>query len=97
MKFESLIKSHPLVLVDYYANWCGPCKALAPTLEQLKKEFGGKIKMVKIDTEKNHKLAASKGIRSIPALHFYKYGKLQWKQAGAVPFNTLKQKIEPFI
>ncbi len=97
MKFDSLIKSHPLILVDFYADWCGPCKAMAPTLEQIKKEYGDKVKIVKIDTEKNHKLSASKGIRSIPTLQFYKYGKMQWQQAGALPLHALKQKIQPFI
>ncbi|MCP4520397.1 MAG: thioredoxin [Cytophagales bacterium] len=97
MKFDSLIKSHPLILVDFYADWCGPCKTMAPILEQIKEEFGEKVKIVKINTEKNQRLAASKNIRSIPTLQFYKYGKMEWQQAGAVPFNALAKKIQPYM
>ena len=97
MKFDSIIKSHPLVLVDFYADWCGPCKAMAPIFDEIKKHYKDKIKIVKIDTEINHKLSAAKGIRSIPTIQFYKYGKMQWQQAGVLQLTMLKSKINPFI
>jgi len=97
MKYDSLVKSHPLVLVDFYADWCGPCKMMAPIFDQLKKDVGDKVKIVKINTEKNHKLSAKMNIRSIPTIVFYKYGKIQWQQAGAMQLPQLKQKIQPFL
>lgn len=97
MKYESLVKSHPLVLVDFYATWCGPCKAMAPVFEQLKKEMGDKLKIIKIDTEKNHKLSSKMNIRSIPTLVLYHYGKVVWKQAGAMQFMQLKQQIDKYL
>ena len=97
MKYDALVKSHPLVLVDFYADWCGPCKQMIPIFDQLKKEVGDKVKVVKINTETNHKLAAKMNIRSIPTMVFYKYGKVQWQQAGGMQLSKLKQKIQPFL
>lgn len=96
-KFNELINSHPVVLVDFYADWCGPCKAMAPQLEQLKEEYGDQIKIVKINTEKNQSLSAQFGIRSIPTLHLYKNGEQVYNQAGAMMLPQLKQLTEKYI
>ena len=71
MDFKAIIHSHPLVFVDFYAEWCGPCKMMAPGLDNIKKKLGDKIKIVKIDVDKNPSLAAKFNIRSIPTMHIY--------------------------
>ncbi len=96
MKYSEIIKSHPTVLVDFYADWCGPCKMMAPVFKELKSVMGDKIKIVKIDTERNQALSASMGIRSIPTMVLYKNGQKVWQQPGAMPMQALKNKIESF-
>ena len=93
MKYQEIVKSHPLVLVDFYADWCGPCKMMVPVFSELKKNLGEKVKIVKIDTEKNQQLSADMGIRSIPTMVLYKDGQQVWKQPGAMPLNALEQKV----
>ena len=93
MKYQEIVKSHPLVLVDFYADWCGPCKMMVPVFSELKKNLGEKVKIVKIDTEKNQQLSTDMGIRSIPTMVLYKDGKQVWKQPGAMPLNALEQKV----
>jgi thioredoxin 1 len=97
MKYQEIVKSHPLVLVDYYADWCGPCKMMAPVFKQLKSELGDKIKIVKIDTEKNKRLSASMGIRSIPTMMLYQNGEMVWQQPGAMSFHQLKSKLDQYL
>ena len=96
MKYNDIVKSHPTVLVDFYADWCGPCKMMAPVFKELKSVMGDKVKIVKIDTEKNQQLSANIGIRSIPTMVLYKDGKQVWLQPGAMPIQALKNKIESF-
>ncbi|MCB0494883.1 MAG: thioredoxin [Cyclobacteriaceae bacterium] len=97
MKYEEIVKSHPLVLVDFYADWCGPCKMMVPVFKELKSAMGDKVKIVKIDTDRNQQLSAKMGIRSIPTMVLYKEGQQVWQQPGAMPMHTLKSKIESFI
>lgn len=89
-KFEGEIPA----LIDFYADWCGPCKMVAPVLEELSKEYAGKINIYKIDTEAEQELAAAFGIRSIPSLLFIpKEGQPQMSM-GALPKENLKEVIE---
>lgn len=84
-------------IIDFYATWCGPCKMIAPILEELAKEYDGQIVIYKIDTEKEQELAAAFGIRSIPTLLFIpKTGDPQVAQ-GALPKATLKKAIDEFL
>lgn len=96
MKYNDIVKSHPTVLVDFYADWCGPCKMMIPVFKELKSVMGDKLKIVKIDTEKNQQLSTNMGIRSIPTMVLYKNGEQVWQQPGAMPLQTLKNKIESF-
>lgn len=97
MKYDEIVKSHPLVLVDFYADWCGPCKMMVPVFKELKSLLGDSVKIVKIDTDRNQQLSASMGIRSIPTMVLYKNGQQVWQQPGAMPVHLLKSKIEPYL
>ena len=92
--FNDIINSDKPVLVDFYADWCGPCKSLAPVLEELKAEIGDKGNIVKIDVDKNKQLSGSLGVRSIPALFLFKNGEIKWKGLGWKSKEELKSVFE---
>lgn len=81
-------------IIDFYADWCGPCKAVAPILEELSNEYADDITIYKIDTEVEQELSAVFGIRSIPSILFIPVGKQPMMQAGALPKKSLKEIIE---
>lgn len=81
-------------IIDFYADWCGPCKMVAPVLEELSTEFEGKIDIFKVDTEAEQELSAVFGIRSIPSMLFIPLNDTPKMQAGALPKNALKEIIE---
>ena len=94
-KFQAeVVRSELPVVVDFYADWCGPCKIIAPVLEQLSKEYKGKAKFVKIDTDDNQELAGQFGIMSIPTVMFFSKGRVEDIVIGAVPAAIFKQKLE---
>lgn len=95
-KADVLDKDLP-VLVDFWAAWCGPCKMIAPVLEDLAKEYDGKVQIVKLDITDNEEVAQQYGIRSIPALYLFKNGEVVAQQIGAVPRAQLAQFIEQNI
>ncbi len=78
------------VLVDFWAEWCGPCRMVAPILEELSKEFAGKLKVVKLDVESSPNIAAAYNIRGIPALLLFKDGQVAGQKVGALPKHQLK-------
>ena len=82
--FNDIINSATPVLLDFHADWCGPCKAQAPILQQLKSQMGNKVKIVKIDVDRNQPLANKLGIRSIPTLALFRHGSELARQAGAM-------------
>ncbi len=94
--FKELIKSDNLVLIDFYATWCGPCRSMHPILEDLKNEKGNRIRIVKIDVDKHETLATELRIQSIPTLLLYRAGNLLWRQSGAIPLANLKTVIEKY-
>ncbi len=90
---EVLGASEP-VLVDFWAEWCGPCRALAPTLEELSEEMGGKVKIVKVNIDENPEAPTKYGVRSIPTLMIFNGGELKSQTVGALPKTELQGWIE---
>lgn len=88
--FQELIKQKTPVLVDFYADWCGPCKMQNPILEKVSKEFSGKVKVIKVDVDKNSRAATKYQVRSIPTLILFKEGEIVWRQAGLANENQLR-------
>ncbi|WP_010136985.1 thioredoxin [Ochrovirga pacifica] len=84
-------------IIDFYADWCGPCKAVAPVLEELEKEYEGKINIYKVDTEAEQELAAAFGIRSIPSLLFCPKGEEPQMAQGALPKQQFEQLIKDIL
>lgn len=95
-KFNDIINSENLTLVDFFATWCGPCKQMHPVLEQLKQELGDSIRIVKLDVDKNDALAAAYRIQSVPTLMLFRSGQVLWRQSGAMRLNDLKAIINQY-
>ena len=91
---EALSRESGLVMVDFWAEWCGPCKAIAPVLEDLAQESAGRVTLAKVNVDENPGLAARYGIRSIPTILFVKQGKVADQVIGAVPRAKLKAKLD---
>ena len=96
-KFTEIINSEQPTLVDFFATWCGPCKMMHPVLEQLKEELGDKIRILKLDVDKNEALSQQYRIQSVPTLMLFKKGEVVWRQSGAMRINDLRATLDPML
>jgi len=95
--FNALIDADQLVLIDFSAEWCGPCKMLAPILKDVKAELGDSVKIVKIDVDKNQSLASKYQVRSVPTMLLFKKGQQLWRQSGVLQKSEIVQVVKSFM
>jgi len=94
---REVIQSSSVIMVDFWATWCAPCKIIATTIEELAKEYVGRAKFVKVNTDESHELASRYKIMAIPTLMFFKDGKVVDQVVGAVPKGYLKAKLDSLL
>lgn len=92
--FHELINRNTPTVVDFYADWCGPCKMMPPILNEVKSKFGERVNILKVDVDKNTKAAQKYSIRSIPTLIIFKNGKIVWRKSGVAQANEIANAIQ---
>ncbi|MDE5987716.1 MAG: thioredoxin [Prevotella sp.] len=95
--FNDVISGNQLVLVDFFATWCQPCKMMHPVLDQVKATLGDRIRIVKVDVDQHSITAGRHQVRSVPTLMLFRNGEMLWRQSGAMSKTDLLSVIEPFL
>jgi thioredoxin 1 len=94
--FQEIISSDKPVLVDFYAEWCGPCKMMTPILKEVKNVMGEEVTIIKVDVDKNPQAADAFQVQGVPTLIIFQKGKIKWRQAGVVQAKQLQQLLQQF-
>jgi len=95
--FNTLVNSEKPTLVDFWAQWCGPCRMMNPIIEEVKNDVGDSVTILKVDVDQNKEVAIKYGIRSIPTLILFKNGEELWRQSGVVTKDVLVSKVSEFV
>ncbi|HMQ06285.1 MAG TPA: thioredoxin [Saprospiraceae bacterium] len=95
--FQDIINSDIPVLIDFYADWCGPCRMVTPILNEIKNELGEQVKIVKIDVDRNQAIAQKLDVRSIPTLMIYQHGELKWRVAGVQSKSVIVNQLQSLM
>ncbi len=95
--FQDILQGSQPVLVDFYAEWCGPCKMMPPVLKQLQERMNGRLRILKMDVDKNPAIAQNFGIQGVPTLILFKQGAVLWRQSGAMNTAQLENALRPYI
>jgi thioredoxin 1 len=96
-KFETLVNGSTPVLVDFFAEWCGPCKMMPPILKELKTKMNEKVRIIKIDVDKNSSLSQKFQVQGVPTLILFKKGEIVWRQSGVIPAHQLEAIIQSHL
>lgn len=95
--FQDIINGDKPVLIDFYATWCGPCKAMSPIVENIGKEMQGQARVLKIDVDKNQSIAQRLQIQAVPTFMIFKNGKMMWRKPGGADKMTIVQEIKKYL
>jgi len=95
--FNQLVNSEVPVLIDFSAEWCGPCKAQSPVLAEIARELDGKLKVIKIDVDRNPMIASRYGIQGVPTMVLFRKGKVLWRQSGLMDLARLRSVLKPHL
>jgi thioredoxin 1 len=96
-KFNDIIQGEKPVLVDFHATWCGPCKMMAPVIQQIAAEFGDKVRVLKIDVDRNPQVSEAYQIQGVPTFILFKNGAIKWRQSGAMPRHHLESILQQHL